>query len=161
MKKFFAAAFFCASLATVATAGDFQTKAVVDLGGGYNSMGNGGFTARMYNKCPITGMDLVWGGTAAAAGKNLDTSFKLALGVVTEAPILGKVEIVSQSSMAAGSPVKLLETISLNKNYLYKLAENVEIGLTLELAELKLVKDGSYISFVDGIRPVLAAKIAL
>lgn len=168
MKKFFLAAFFCVSLATVSSALD--SKAIVSFDGYSSNLGTAtqpnqtGFTARMYNKCPLTGLDMVWGGSFyAPASQSKEIGFNLVNGVEFKAPLLGQIEVLAHSGKAnvTGSPIRLFHTFSVNKNFLYSLNDKVQLGLTVELAQFSLDDSNSYVGILNSVKPVVAANIAL
>ncbi len=168
MKKFFLAAAFCLSMVSAASA--YDSKAVISFDGYSSGLStatksdSAGFTARMYNKCPLTGLDMVWGGSLyAPASKDKELAFNLVTGVEFKAPLMGHVELVAHSGKAAvtGAPISLFHTFSLNKNFLYNLTDKVQLGVTLELAQFSIADGNSYVGIMNSIKPVVAVNVSL
>ncbi len=168
MNKFFLAAAFCLSMVSAASA--YDSKAIVSFDGYSSNLSSAtasnqtGFTARMYNKCPLTGLDMVWGGSVYTPGsQSKEVSFNWLTGVEFKAPLMGHVELVAHSGKAAvtGSPIRLFHTFSLNKNFLYNLTDKVQLGLTVELAQFAIDDSNSYLSVMSSIKPVVAVNVSL
>jgi hypothetical protein len=168
MKKIIMLAVLCLSLSSVVMA--YDSKAVVSFAGYSSNLDSAasssetGFTARMYNRLPSLGLDVVWGGSLYAAGsKNKEFGFSFLTGLELKAPVFGGVELVAQSgkSSVRGSAVRLFHTVSLNKNFLYSLTEKIQVGLTVELARFAIDDGNSYVAVLNEIKPVVAVNIAL
>lgn len=165
MKKFFLAAVLCLSMASAASALDSKTVLSFD---GHSSDFSGdtasNFAARMYNKCPLTGWSMVWGGSFYAPGStSKEVAFNALTGVEFKAPVLGDVELVAYSgkSLLTGSPIKLFHTFALNKNFLYNVNEKIQLGFTVELARFAIADNNSYAGVLTSISPVLSVNVSL
>ena len=168
MKKVFLVAALCVSMVSVVSA--YESKTIVSFDGYSSNLDTvksstqTRFLARMYNKCPITGLDMVWGGSAYVSGaKSQGPAFAFVTGVEFTAPLLGQVELLAQSgkSMATDSPVSLFHTWCLNKNFLYNLTDKIQLGLTLELLKFSIADGHSYFGVMSEVKPVVAMNVSL
>ncbi len=168
MKKVFLVAALCVSMVSVVSA--YESKMIVSFDGYSSNLDTvksstqTRFLARIYNQCPITGLDVVWGGSAYVSGSKLQgLAFTFVTGVAFMAPLLGQVELLAQSgkSVATDSPVSLFHTWCLNKNVLYNLTDKIQLGLTLELLKLSIADGNSYFGIMSEVKPVVAMNVSL
>jgi hypothetical protein len=164
MKKFFLAAVLCVSMISAASALDSKTVLSFD---GHSSDFSGAtasnFGARMYNS-PLTGLNIVWGGSFYAPGsKDQEVAFNALTGVAFKSPVFGDVELVAYSgkSLTTGAPIKLFHTFALNKNFLYNVNEKIQLGFTVQLARFAVADNGSYVGVLTSIDPVLSVNVSL
>lgn len=163
------------SVDALSIAGIDQVDAVVGIG--TTDLGNGRFsqtTGRFY--IPVhTDYRIVTGFSSYlpidqtdSAGNDIDPSYDILLGLEFNAGFLGTVEATSGFSgqQDTNGASNALAPLTLRKNFLFAVNENIDLGFTLNILEIGLEDDnvgtgtrGQYVSLLSNIYPVLGGTI--
>lgn len=103
-----------------------------------------------------------------STGEDVDPSYEFLIGLEFNAGFLGTVEATSGFSGQSGSSdsSNAIAPLTLRKNFLFAVNENIDLGFTLNILEIGLEDDnlgtgsrGQYVSLFSNIYPVIGGTI--